>query len=454
MLGDTNQHNGDSLLLEPYGDPLKCYRGEGTLSNHHHSAKCRFTAGQLRNGEVVILCDFIEPALGMRFCFGESPDRLEGSTIDGWEISASGNMMPRNWLPEVPKRESVCVTAFRADRLSVTRTTRGEPEDMMFGVTNFCYCHPFSCPLEIGKKKLQLEVRPTPGSEQRLRRLRTVRGTDVTTEVRVTHAHTIERTLATEVIDDFCHVASVALGTHIQWVFTRRIDPEHSKEHIEHYDRFTKPYCGLAVIDPRSAHRKELPAFIASAIPRYRERKDQWSLNQGPISAYLDAKSEGDLLETRAAKISVAIEMLKTVFIESGDADVSEYIIDPGNYDLILSRLQASCRDVLGESCTKETANAICSRDKLEALNRRSFRHLLNKLSKHVGFSPSDPDMSRFVDNRNSLVHTGRFLSDDPLAEWLFLLNMLDRLYLKLLGYSGPYLNWTRPVDDRRDSLK
>ena len=40
------------------------------------------------------------------------------------------------------------------------------------------------------------------------------------------------------------------------------------------------------------------------------------------------------------------------------------------------------------------------------------------------------------------------------MAEWWFLINMLDRLYLKLLGYSGPYLNWSKSGDDRRDSLK
>lgn len=457
MPDDANPGDRNSFLLKPYGDILACYEGVGTLSNDRRSAKCRFTTGQLGNGSVVILCDFLDPASGLPFWLVEPPEKLEGSTVDGWDISASGNMRRTNWLPEVPKRESVCVIAFRAQRLAATRTTRGEAGGTTFGVTNFCYRWPFSVAVEIGTTQLQLEVGPVPDAEQKLNHLRTVGGTDVTTEVRITratHPHCIEPTLATEVIDDFCHVASVALGTHIQWIFMKQVDQEQRREIIEHYDRFAKPYCSWAVIDPRSAHRDELPQFIISALPQYRKRKDQWGLHQGPIAAYLDAKSEGDYLEQRAAKISVAIESLKAAFLEGGNADVNEFIINENEYSRLVPKLQDACRDVLRKHHSKDTSNTICSEAKLKGLNRRSFRYLLNKLAEHVGLITSSVDISRFVDSRNSLVHTGRFYSDNPVKEWLFLVNMLDRFYLKLLGYSGPYINWTRPADDRRDTLK
>lgn len=454
MPDDTKPRDGDSLLLEPYGEVLACYEGEGTLSSDHRSAKCRFTAGQLGNGSVVILCDFFDPASGLPFLLVEPPERLEGSTVDGWNVSVSGDMRRTNWLPEVPTRESVCVIAFHAQRLAVTRTTTSEAGGTTFGVTNFCYRWPFSGAVQTGTTQLQLEVGPASDAEQKLNRLRTVGGTDVTTEVRFTHPHCIAQELATEVIDDFCHVASVALGTHIQWVFMRRTDPEQRCELIEHYDRFAKPYCSWAVIDPRSAHRDELRSFIMSALPQYRRRKDQWGLHQGPIAAYLDAKSEGDYLEQRAAKISVAIESLKAAFLEGGNADVNEFIIDENEYSRLVPKLQDACRDVLRKHYSKETSNTICSEAKLKGLNRRSFRYLLNKLAKHVGLVTSSVDISRFVDSRNSLVHTGRFYSDNPVKEWLFLVNMLDRFYLKLLGYSGPYINWTRSADDRRDMLE
>jgi len=67
--------------------------------------------------------------------------------------------------------------------------------------------------------------------------------------------------------------------------------------------------------------------------------------------------------------------------------------------------------------------------------------------------------MGLLVQSRNSLIHRGGFyceLADEderkrctPLPtvkdEYCFLLNFLDKVFLKLLGYSGPYINWRSP---------
>ena len=234
---------------------------------------------------------------------------------------------------------------------------------------------------------------------------------------------------------------------------TRRAESEQGREVTEHHGRFAKPYCALWVIDPSEAHYHELASFITSALPRYRERKQRWGLDQGPIAAYIDAKSEGDWLEQRAAKLSVAVESLKAAFLASDEAGVSEHIVDQSNYRRLLPELEASCRTVLAEQCDEEAIDAICSGGKLGELNRRPFRYLLEKLAAHLGLNADKDSLTRFIRNRNSLLHTGRFRPGAPVDEWLFMVNMLDRFYLKLLGYSGPYINWTRPSHDRRDTL-
>jgi hypothetical protein len=60
--------------------------------------------------------------------------------------------------------------------------------------------------------------------------------------------------------------------------------------------------------------------------------------------------------------------------------------------------------------------------------------------------------------SRDYLVHTGEFYCDcakpkdraevtplpDPTTEFFFLVSFLDRLFLKLLGYSGQYADWRK----------
>jgi hypothetical protein len=65
-------------------------------------------------------------------------------------------------------------------------------------------------------------------------------------------------------------------------------------------------------------------------------------------------------------------------------------------------------------------------------------------------------DIKLFVECRNKLVHEGRFYCTaatlreikrcqplaSPLLECMFLVNFLDRIFLKLLGYGGSYIEW------------
>jgi hypothetical protein len=76
-------------------------------------------------------------------------------------------------------------------------------------------------------------------------------------------------------------------------------------------------------------------------------------------------------------------------------------------------------------------------------------------LSKRFDLKVSDEDVQTFVRSRNALVHRGRFACTLPVEdeqsnahvfsghvdEWLFMVNMLDRVFLRMLGYDGPYLN-------------
>ena len=77
-------------------------------------------------------------------------------------------------------------------------------------------------------------------------------------------------------------------------------------------------------------------------------------------------------------------------------------------------------------------------------------------------------EIELFLKCRDYLVHTGRFYSQaataedrdevppsaTPFEEFCFLISFLDRLYLKLFGYSGPYFDWRDfPQENKRRDL-
>jgi hypothetical protein len=86
----------------------------------------------------------------------------------------------------------------------------------------------------------------------------------------------------------------------------------------------------------------------------------------------------------------------------------------------------------------------------------RGFRSILRRLCKFLGVTVSASELERFVQSRNKLVHFGKFYCQaataeerekapplaTPLEEFRFLVNFLDRIFLKLLGYSGTYIDW------------
>jgi hypothetical protein len=125
----------------------------------------------------------------------------------------------------------------------------------------------------------------------------------------------------------------------------------------------------------------------------------------------LDAKAEADYLEMRGVKFAVAMEILKTLFRKSMN------------------------------------------------IKGGAFKSLIENLCNSINLSVSKQEIDLFVKCRNSLIHEGEFfcITAKPkqrkrfnalgtqTEEYLFLVNFLDRVFLKLLGYSGPYIDWRIP---------
>jgi hypothetical protein len=114
-------------------------------------------------------------------------------------------------------------------------------------------------------------------------------------------------------------------------------------------------------------------------------------------------------------------------------------------------------------------AERVASKDKLRGLNRASFRQVIKALKTELSLEATSKEIDLFVASRDHLVHVGQFYCDsaspeerrklpplsDARREFFFLVSFMDRLFLKLFGYSGPYTDWRSfPAKDLTAQLR
>jgi hypothetical protein len=413
---------GQSLLTD-YGKCLSVYHGKGVLTlEDGRKYDCQFEAGQLKNGYVLLLCDFLLP---FPACSRIPAAKFEGMTSEGFGICSNKGINEVNYLPGIPNgRSSGTWAAFHLDEMLVQIIEYGQTQRLHFGVTNFeflgterlCqsdnyYCHFLPLNFENVRGLTNLSIKPLKLYDKIVQRIKTLKGIDVSCEV-IAEIPTDGNIFGvTEVVDDLCYVLSVARGTKIQWVYCDQYDVTRKLISRTHSSRITKRYCPLKIIDPIAGGGKETKTFIEQAYRAYVEKRESLKLSKGTIDAYLDAKAEADFLEMRGVKFAVAMEILKTVF------------------------------------------------HKVTEIKGGSFRSIIENLCNFINLQIDPQEINLFVACRNSLIHEGKFYCETatpkkrnrckPLntkpEEYLFLVNFLDKVFLKLSGYSGPYIDWRIP---------
>jgi hypothetical protein len=467
---------GQSLLTD-YGKCLSVYHGKGVLTlEDGKKYDCQFEAGQLNNGYVLLLCDFLPP---FPTCVRIPAAKFEGTTSEGFGICSNKGINEVNYLPGIPNgRSSGTWAAFHLNEMLVQIIEYGQTQRLHFGVTNFEFLgtertrrsdnssfHTLPLDLRSEGRSTKVSIRPVDLYDRIMKRIETLKSIDVSCEVIVEIPTDGNIAGVTEVVDDLCYILSVARGTKIQWVYCDQFNRIGNLISRIHSSRITKPYCPLTILDPIAGGGDETKTFIEQAYKVYVGKRESYKLNKGTIDAYLDAKAGADYLEMRGIKLAVAMEILRSVFIALPDAPMKGLIIEEEKFNKLSPHLCTAIDEFLQtEIIDRDSRKAMCNDKKVLELNRRSFAYFLKKLRRHVDLRISEDDIRLFVQCRNKLVHYGRFYCaiakpeeqnqckplPSKLHEYCFLINFLDRVFLKLLGYSGPYIDWRVPGSPTR----
>lgn len=442
--GASEAHDaGPEERLNPYGIVLAEYRGIGALRWKSGAQRsCTFQAFQLRDGDVRVLCQATDIPVTL-----DTAEALVGTTSDGRALVASG-LFETNYLARLPDNYRGAGHAYRAKVLDVTLDSTRASSIWRFALTNLTLPpRDLSAPHPAVQ---QARISRVSEYEERIRRLMTVHGVDITAclEVQVADAD-----VCSDVATDLCHLLSLACRVGYS---TDGIDVHHL-----HSSRVTKTYCALPAIDPRQP--RDMEAFLEAVIPRYLTEKDRWGLATGLLDAYLDAKAEADYLELRGVKVAVAIEMLKQAFIAA--TGQPEYAVPTAAFEVIKDDLRKAVRAVLRQrGWSRSQRHTVYAN--LPALNRLPFHQHVTALCANLDLILPEGDVALFVRCRDSLVHRGRFYTEtaddeqrrsvephsSKAKEYFWLVHLLDRLFLRIVGYRGPYIDWSNIENPARKS--
>ncbi len=440
----TSKASFPENALDPYGTPLQSYRGTGQLTlSTSHKLKCQFVAGQLENGKTVMLCATSDPFLNLITRFA-SPQSFAGRTDEGYSVDVDQIVSETPYLPEATAQGSN--VALRIGHLHISKPGRRVPRLLTFLLTNLSRVRsdvPFTF------AGITFQLHPLEDLSNSLARLEVMRGVLPTVELRAMTRVPLAQ--VTDAVDEVCYLLSIAVGTKVQSIAVTEATAKGEWLSRHHYSRVTKRYGPLSVLDPSNSG---VEGFLHSSSDGFTHAKEQVGLTGAAIDTYLDAKAEGDFLQVRALKLVVAVEMLKAGYLDRIGS--SGLILAEDEFEDRRRQLKKAIKTALDDLTPHQRKSVYGN---LRGLNRDAFEAQLQRLCTAIRMPLESDDLRRFVVSRNKLVHEGHFYCEKPTErerakvaplpsvthEWFWLLHFVDRLFLRAVGYEGPYIDWSTP---------
>jgi hypothetical protein len=428
-----------------FDSSVATYLGSGGLSVHGTgTVQCRFRADQDADGSIQIVfsgisaLDFVNHLLSV--VKSEITADFRGTTDDGIPITAKCT----------GGRTLSLDAAGNATIYFAPRALTAYPEitlntECRLLITNFAFSpftqlgepphhpppHVFS--LDIAPETVEIEIKPLDDYVQRIVHIQQTRTVLPTASLTIRTKAAMPVTWYHELASQLCNLISVAAGTVVQWIAADGFDAELKKHYRFHFARVTKPFCSLPTIPIKELNyqvgTKVLTEFLQKGLNRLRETDERQIANL--IAAFLDARLEGEFLETRAIKTAVTLENL----------------------------VRVASAALKAKGFTTEVIKT--ATETLNQLSRPPLRLLIEYMVDTLPVALDRATIRRAVAIRNRLIHTGRFLSDtrpdqarelkiaDAFQEFYILVSFVDRLMLGILGHSGPYNDYSTSEDLR-----
>jgi|GEM_PF-2147176 len=559
---------------------VKKYSGEKGLLKAEDGTEllCKFEAGQLENGKLILICDF--SVFDFQKCFPEFFDldkssiseikvlmifyfssiceflikfnNFKGETSDGlMNLTGVINLCHEIDPKSIDDHDSEQVrVVYTMTELTASTSTIEDIHCVKFGITNFRFGDKSDKILSFDIKGIKkLTIKKIENYEDVEDILKFSKGIRVTCNLIVEVDNKTKLKDLENIVYDLCDVMSIAWGTRVQWIYYCAYNSELEMVLWKHVRSVTKPYHYNELII--SEDLKIMNNFLESSYIALAEKQNMLRYKEKTakplINAYLDAKAESDYLQGRGIKLVVVMEMLKELAIklrltnksiikkeyfedlkpiieeilgnaieksikseyskrseENIEKDMKEIkgkiltnisnlndtkplLINKAYFNEAKSKLEepliGAIRKSVSEGCkenneqdAEEQINELKDEifNQISGLNYVHFKKILRSLCDYINLQIDDNDLQSVVDSRNRLIHEGIFFCEsdnmkkkygnknkdkipsqfqDIDYEYYFLMNFVDKCFLKLLGYKGDYYKWVSAVKKYPEKL-
>ena len=441
------------LAEDGHGEVLRAYRGK-SIAKFSDGAKlpCQVRIQQLEDGKILVRCLFApKHALGLLFRTDLKIESLVGRVQSGLTFRTEGDLFQRASNYKTTGWYTIVLNAQQIDIGSQTTAKSGSV--CKFSLVNFEFFGNLpakrivkkgSQTVESHYKCLKLDlpwgnvvVHPVPSYEQVLNKIRIQKGIAVTSEAMVSVPPAGNFSEVSGKVDELCRLLSLARGTKINWISAESIESSGNPTYIILKNSVTWPFSSLVLIDDQNPD--DTPLFIQTAYPAYLRCRNSYNLDVA-IEQYLDAKRETACLETRGLAAVALVDSLQQLYASQNNlAEIVQGFSKQKKK--VRKYVNTSLKSAFPDIKDEELHEML---QKISELNRRSFLDLLRTWTNALGLKMVDYELGAVKDTRNSLAHGLCFRSTnqrEKVREYFRLINLINQIFLKLLGYSGQYVH-------------
>ncbi len=461
----------DNLSAEFYGS------GEITYENSQKYS-CNFGALQLTNGDTYFAIDSPRPGthslkeIDRKFNFHGITDSGLIAIINQKDVQFlnHGTIVPY-------------VQIYLIRRFKIERVSKKPIKKIKFGLTNFLFTgDSFRNTLLLNLCDLPaISIKRLPDYDTIKNQLENKSSIAVTSELEipVDNSQNIKEIL--NISFEICHLLSICRGTKVFWIYYRCYDEFGNIVFQTYCDMTTRSLSELPeLITSESFGLESTKKFLETAYTTVLQNLLLRRYLQRFSNVFVEARDGKGFLESRGVRIVVVMEMLAKYVLENPYFEISAYILNSSTCKDTKKAILESCKSAINAKIidsdikftdrwnlpnveSMETQNMVIERredliNNLSSLNHTPFRRIIVRLCEKINLEVDEQEIKRFVNSRNALIHTGNFYSDPSVdraifEEYSFLVNFLDRVFLKLFNYSGDYNNFRKWGNSLRDTI-
>ena len=466
-----------SEIYKKYGKIIFTNHGTGeVIFDNSKTFQCEFCVFQLSDGDTYFAIEEIQAEI---YSFSDVNRKFSFSGITDSGLTVTVQPDDFSFLQRFVSPLIYVINQFKIEKLSDERV-----KALKFSITNFLFTGDESdlntLSLNFGGEN-PVVIQKNMDYSEKEEMLKNKTSIEVTSELIIPISDSSEITETIEFATEICCLLSICRGSRVSWINYSGYG--YSKEALLQVFRFniTRPLAEMPDLIPSDSNgcdstKRFIETAYAAVLNNVHLKKSLVKF----CNVFTEARDGRGFTESRGVRMVVLMEMLKEYALENSDFDLKREILDSEQQKLLKRQITKKFIEAINlyiedvpnikyytrwnlpmfeifQDQVKLSENRRALINNLTGLNHTSFKKIIRQFCDILDVPVTPEDVKKFGNSRDTLIHTGKFYCESPEGkkeildmdhatwkEFQFLVNFIDKVVLKLFGYSGKYNNFLK----------